>query len=102
MYHRFTASCYFFTGWKDIKSSKRRLRRQASQQIDEESLTSLDLTMKENMPSVSTIEGAAEAAMRLRSLVLRLDKETVSNKDLKENLEYAVAVLDAVRRDETR
>ncbi|KAJ8019550.1 Calcium/calmodulin-dependent 3',5'-cyclic nucleotide phosphodiesterase 1C [Holothuria leucospilota] len=94
--------CSYTIGWKDIKSSKRRLRRQASQQIDEESLTSLDLTMKENMPSVSTIEGAAEAAMRLRSLVLRLDKETVTNKDLKENLEYAVAVLDAVRRDETR
>ncbi|XP_071823006.1 dual specificity calcium/calmodulin-dependent 3',5'-cyclic nucleotide phosphodiesterase 1A-like isoform X3 [Apostichopus japonicus] len=89
-------------GWKDLKSSKRRLRRQTSQQIDEESLTSLDLSMKENMPSVSTTEGAAEAAMRLRSLVLRLDKETITTKDLKENLEYAVAVLDAIRKDESR
>lgn len=85
-----------------MKSSKRRLRRQTSQQIDEESLTSLDLSMKENMPSVSTTEGAAEAAMRLRSLVLRLDKETITTKDLKENLEYAVAVLDAIRKDESR
>lgn len=58
--------------------------------------------MKENMPSVSTTEGAAEAAMRLRSLVLRLDKETITTKDLKENLEYAVAVLDAIRKDESR
>nr|XP_054767485.1 dual specificity calcium/calmodulin-dependent 3',5'-cyclic nucleotide phosphodiesterase 1C-like [Lytechinus pictus] len=81
---------------------KRRLRRQDSQSMDEESLASIDLEVSETMPPATSPQGAVLAALRLRSLVLRLEREEVSKKYLKENLEYAASVLDTLKQDETR
>ncbi|XP_071499528.1 dual specificity calcium/calmodulin-dependent 3',5'-cyclic nucleotide phosphodiesterase 1A-like [Diadema antillarum] len=92
------------TEYRIIKKTdaKRKLKRQESQSLDEESLASIDLEMGESMPSATSPEGAVIAALRLRSLVLRLEKDDVSKKYLKDNLEYAASVLDALRQDELR
>ena len=81
---------------------KRRLKRQDSQSMDEESLASIDLEVGPSMPPVTSPQGAMIAALRLRSLVVRLEKEEFSRKSLKENLEYAASVLDTLRQEEIR
>lgn len=70
--------------------------------MDEESLASIDLEVSESMPPATSPQGAVLAALRLRSLVLRLEREEISKKYLKENLEYAASVLDTLKQDEAR
>ncbi|XP_022111767.1 calcium/calmodulin-dependent 3',5'-cyclic nucleotide phosphodiesterase 1A-like isoform X3 [Acanthaster planci] len=81
---------------------KRKLQRQDSKEYDEESLTSLDLAKMDELPVPTSAEAVAEAMLRLRSLVLRLDKEEISKDDLRNNLQYAVNVLEVLKVDQNR
>ncbi|XP_038049032.1 calcium/calmodulin-dependent 3',5'-cyclic nucleotide phosphodiesterase 1A-like isoform X2 [Patiria miniata] len=81
---------------------KRKLKRQDSKEFDEESLTSLDLAKMEELPVPTSAEAVAEAMLRLRSLVLRLEKEEISKDDLRNNLQYAVNVLEVLKVDQNR
>lgn len=81
---------------------KRRLKRQDSKELDEESLSSLDLSKMDELPAISSAEAVAEAMLRLRSLVLRLEKEDISKTDLKSNLQYAAGVLEVLKDDQNR
>lgn len=48
----------------------------------------------DKLPASTSAEAVAEAALRLRSLVLRLEKDDLSQADIKNNLKYAANVLD--------
>ena len=56
----------------------------------------------DQLPVVSSAEAVAEAMLRLRSLVLRLEKEEISTVDLKSNLQYAAGVLESLKDDQSR
>lgn len=91
--------CYLLTGsdYKIIKrpDSRRKLKRQDSASLDNETLSKVDLKADvEKLPASSSAEAVAEAALRLRSLVLRLEKDDLSQADIKNNLKYAASVLD--------
>ncbi|XP_071791958.1 dual specificity calcium/calmodulin-dependent 3',5'-cyclic nucleotide phosphodiesterase 1A-like isoform X2 [Asterias amurensis] len=81
---------------------KRKLKRQDSKELDEESLSSLDLSKMDELPAISSAEAVAEAMLRLRSLVLRLEREEISTTDLKSNLQYAAGVLENLKDDQNR
>ena len=91
--------CYSLTGsdYKIIKrpESRRKLKRQDSAKVDNETLSKVDLKADiDKLPASTSAEAVAEAALRLRSLVLRLEKDDLSQADIKNNLKYAANVLD--------
>ena len=91
-------TCFLLTGsdYKIIKrpeSRGRKLKRQDSKEIDEEQLAKVNLQV-DKVPASTSAEAVAEAALRLRSLVLRLEKDDLSQTDIKNNLQYAASVLD--------
>ena len=56
----------------------------------------------DELPAISSAEAVAEAMLRLRSLVLRLEREEISTTDLKSNLQYAAGVLENLKDDQNR
>ncbi|XP_060666588.1 dual specificity calcium/calmodulin-dependent 3',5'-cyclic nucleotide phosphodiesterase 1 isoform X7 [Drosophila nasuta] len=56
----------------------------------------------DNLPSVDTPDALNKAAIRIRSLLRRMDHETVAYEDMQRNLHYAARVLEAVFIDESR
>ncbi|KAL7740332.1 hypothetical protein ACLKA6_018773 [Drosophila palustris] len=55
----------------------------------------------ENLPPVDTPDALNKAAIRIRSLLRRMDHETVAYEDMQRNLHYAARVLEAVFIDES-
>ncbi|KAH8392936.1 hypothetical protein KR215_011572 [Drosophila sulfurigaster] len=55
----------------------------------------------DNLPSVDTPDALNKAAIRIRSLLRRMDHETVAYEDMQRNLHYAARVLEAVFIDES-
>ncbi|XP_072034774.1 dual specificity calcium/calmodulin-dependent 3',5'-cyclic nucleotide phosphodiesterase 1A-like isoform X2 [Amphiura filiformis] len=80
--------------YKIIKrpESRRKLRRQDDSH-DEETLAKVNLKV-DKLPVSSSAEAVEEAALRLRSLVLRLEKDDISQTDIRNNLKFAATVLD--------
>ncbi|XP_065724016.2 dual specificity calcium/calmodulin-dependent 3',5'-cyclic nucleotide phosphodiesterase 1 isoform X6 [Drosophila suzukii] len=56
----------------------------------------------ESLPQVDTPDALNKAAGRIRSLLRRMDHETVAYEDMQRNLHYAARVLEAVFIDESR
>ncbi|KAH8282423.1 hypothetical protein KR054_007629 [Drosophila jambulina] len=56
----------------------------------------------ESLPPVDTPDALNKAALRIRSLLRRMDHETVPYEDMQRNLHYAARVLEAVFIDESR
>ncbi|XP_037712169.1 calcium/calmodulin-dependent 3',5'-cyclic nucleotide phosphodiesterase 1 isoform X5 [Drosophila subpulchrella] len=56
----------------------------------------------ESLPPVDTPDALNKAAGRIRSLLRRMDHETVAYEDMQRNLHYAARVLEAVFIDESR
>ncbi|KAH8242047.1 hypothetical protein KR038_011378, partial [Drosophila bunnanda] len=56
----------------------------------------------ESLPAVDTPDALNKAALRIRSLLRRMDHETVAYEDMQRNLHYAARVLEAVFIDESR
>ncbi|KAH8413271.1 hypothetical protein KR009_009547 [Drosophila setifemur] len=56
----------------------------------------------ESLPAVDTPDALNKAAGRIRSLLRRMDHETVAYEDMQRNLHYAARVLEAVFIDESR
>ncbi|XP_033149453.1 calcium/calmodulin-dependent 3',5'-cyclic nucleotide phosphodiesterase 1 isoform X6 [Drosophila busckii] len=56
----------------------------------------------ETLPPVDTPDALNKAAMRIRSLLRRMDHEAVAFEDMQRNLHYAARVLEAVFIDESR
>ncbi|KAH8248868.1 hypothetical protein KR032_003927 [Drosophila birchii] len=56
----------------------------------------------ESLPPVDTPDALNKAALRIRSLLRRMDHETVAYEDMQRNLHYAARVLEAVFIDESR
>ncbi|TDG44759.1 hypothetical protein AWZ03_008815 [Drosophila navojoa] len=61
-----------------------------------------DVWDTENLPPVDTPDALNKAAVRIRSLLRRMDHETVAYEDMQRNLHYAARVLEAVFIDESR
>ncbi|XP_017857590.1 PREDICTED: calcium/calmodulin-dependent 3',5'-cyclic nucleotide phosphodiesterase 1A-like isoform X1 [Drosophila arizonae] len=60
-----------------------------------------DVWDTENLPPVDTPDALNKAAVRIRSLLRRMDHETVAYEDMQRNLHYAARVLEAVFIDES-
>ncbi|XP_070145299.1 dual specificity calcium/calmodulin-dependent 3',5'-cyclic nucleotide phosphodiesterase 1 isoform X9 [Drosophila kikkawai] len=56
----------------------------------------------ESLPPVDTPDALNKASLRIRSLLRRMDHETVAYEDMQRNLHYAARVLEAVFIDESR
>ncbi|XP_030556531.1 calcium/calmodulin-dependent 3',5'-cyclic nucleotide phosphodiesterase 1 isoform X6 [Drosophila novamexicana] len=56
----------------------------------------------ETLPPVDTPDALNKAAVRIRSLLRRMDHEAVAYEDMQRNLHYAARVLEAVFIDESR
>ncbi|KRF81625.1 dual specificity calcium/calmodulin-dependent 3',5'-cyclic nucleotide phosphodiesterase 1 isoform X6 [Drosophila virilis] len=56
----------------------------------------------ETLPAVDTPDALNKAAVRIRSLLRRMDHEAVAYEDMQRNLHYAARVLEAVFIDESR
>ena len=94
---------FLFAGsdYKIIKrpESRRKLRKQDSH--DEETLAKVNLKT-DKLPASTSAEAVAEAALRLRSLVLRLEKDDLSQTDIKDNLKFAACVLDNFKTGDSK
>ncbi|XP_034475188.1 calcium/calmodulin-dependent 3',5'-cyclic nucleotide phosphodiesterase 1 isoform X3 [Drosophila innubila] len=65
-------------------------------------LSMSDIWETEHLPPVDTPDALNKAAIRIRSLLRRMDHETVAYEDMQRNLHYAARVLEAVFIDESR
>ncbi|KAL8565532.1 hypothetical protein ACOMHN_049508 [Nucella lapillus] len=65
-----------------------------------DSYASLDLGT-DKLPGADTTEATHMCSVRLRMIARRLEKDDITKKDLKRNLEYAASVLETVYIDET-
>ncbi|XP_030080220.1 calcium/calmodulin-dependent 3',5'-cyclic nucleotide phosphodiesterase 1 isoform X5 [Drosophila hydei] len=73
------------------------------QSLQSASNTSIgDVWDTERLPPVDTPDALNKAAVRIRSLLRRMDHETVAYEDMQRNLHYAARVLEAVFIDESR
>ncbi|XP_032595164.1 calcium/calmodulin-dependent 3',5'-cyclic nucleotide phosphodiesterase 1 isoform X3 [Drosophila grimshawi] len=78
-------------------------RETSDQSIDTGSnLSVADAWETETLPPVDTPDALNKAAVRIRSLLRRMDHETVAYEDMHRNLHYAARVLEAVFIDESR
>ncbi|XP_001993437.2 calcium/calmodulin-dependent 3',5'-cyclic nucleotide phosphodiesterase 1 isoform X2 [Drosophila grimshawi] len=77
-------------------------RETSDQSIDTGSnLSVADAWETETLPPVDTPDALNKAAVRIRSLLRRMDHETVAYEDMHRNLHYAARVLEAVFIDES-
>ncbi|XP_076459708.1 dual specificity calcium/calmodulin-dependent 3',5'-cyclic nucleotide phosphodiesterase 1A-like isoform X2 [Babylonia areolata] len=65
-----------------------------------DSYASMDLGV-DKLPTADAAEASHMCSLRLRMIARRLERDDISKKDLKKNLEYAASVLETVYIDET-